>query len=484
MNRLFFLISLLFVLYSCTPTPHDVKETSEALVIYPEYQDVTIPANIAPLNFMLRNEQVEAVSVSVEGVRDAFEFSSRGRKVIFEEVQWHSFLSQEKGNKVTVTVTALLKGEWYRYPSFTWIVAEEPIDGYLTYRLIEPGFEVWHKIQIEERSLESFETKSLAHHEQLNNQCMNCHIHGGNKGQYSLFHLRGENGGTILNREGRLRKLNLRNAEMAGGAVYGDIHPSGRYGVFSTNEIIPSLHTTGNRRLEVFDTKSDLCIADFDDNRMILSPVVADSTRLETFPCFSSDGKYVYYCGAPLVQQPDSTKNIRYSICRIAFDDVNGKWGEKVDTIWNARLENGSASFPKMSPDGRYLLFTRSDYGTFPIWHRESDLYMINMQTQEMSCLTEANSNRSDTYHSWSSNSKWIAFASKRGDGQYGRVYFAYVSQNGKVHKAFVLPQADPEIDDLSFKSYNIPDLSATSVPFSTNEVKTVFRSVKSELFE
>lgn len=484
MNKLYFLISIVIVLFSCTPTPHDVQESADALDIYPEYQDVTIPPNIAPLNFMLCNEQAKAVHVLVEGSHGSFEISNRGRKVIFDEQQWHAFLSDEQGKEVKVTVTASEDGAWYRYPSFVWHVAEEPIDGYLTYRLIEPGYEVWHKIQIEERSIESFETKTLANHEQLNNQCMNCHIHGGDKGQYSLFHLRGENGGTILNRDGRLRKLTLRSKGMDGGAVYGDIHPSGRYGVFSTNEIIPALHTMGNKRLEVFDTKSDLCVADFDNDRMILSPLVADSTRLETFPCFSADGKSVYYCGAPLVQQPDSTKILKYSICRIAFDDVNGQWGEVVDTIWNARLENGSASFPKLSPDGRYLLFTRSDYGTFPIWHRESDLYRIDLKSQEVVCLTETNSNRSDTYHTWSSNCRWIAFASKRGDGQYGRVYFAYMGADGRTCKAFVLPQADPEMDDLNFKSYNIPDLSATPVPFSTREVKAVFQSVNAEKFE
>lgn len=484
MNKLYFLISIVFALFSCTPTPHDVQEAVVALDIYPEYQNVTIPPNIAPLNFMLRNERAKAVHVLVEGTHGSFEISSRGRKVIFDEQQWHAFLSGEEGKEVKVTVTASEDGKWYGYPSFVWHVAEEPIDGYLTYRLIEPGYEVWHKIQIEERSLESFTTKSLAHHEQLNNQCMNCHIHGGDKGQYSLFHLRGERGGTILNRNGKLRKLNLKNKDMAGGAVYGDIHPSGRYGVFSTNEIIPALHTVGNKRLEVFDTKSDLCMADFDNNRMIISPLVADSTQLETFPCFSADGKFVYYCGAPLVQQPDSTKHLQYSICRIAFDEVNGQWGEEVDTLWNARLETGSANFPKPSPDGRYLMFTRSDYGTFPIWHRESDLYMMDLQTNEISCLTEANSNRSDTYHTWSSNSRWIAFASKRGDGQYGRVYFAYVGADGSVHKAFVLPQADPEMDDITFKSFNIPDLSATSVPFSTRDVQTVFQSINAEKFE
>ena len=170
---------------------------------------------------------------------------------------------------------------------------------------------------------------------------------------------------------------------MDGGAVYGDFHPSGRYAVFSTNEIIPSLHTMASKRLEVYDTKSDLCIADFDNNRMILSPIVADTTRLETFPAFSADGRFVYFCGANQTHHPDSTKQLHSSLRRISFDAQNAEWGEHIDTLWNARIHGGSVSFPKASPDGKYLLFTRSDYGTFPIWHQESDLYLMNLETNE-----------------------------------------------------------------------------------------------------
>jgi len=97
--------------------------------------------------------------------------------------------------------------------------------------------------------------------------------------------------------------------------------------------------------------------------------------------------------------------------------------------------------------------------------------------------LKAVNSNRSDTYHSWSSNSRWFAFASKRGDGQYGRIYFAYLDRSGKAYKAFVLPQSDPEKDDLTLKSYNIPDLSSSSVPFNAHSIKRLYKGAKAEKF-
>jgi len=298
----------------------------------------------------------------------------------------------------------------------------------------------------------------------------------------SIFGVR--EGGTVLNRDGKLRKLALKNEQMVSAAVYGDFHPGGRYGVFSSNVIIPMLHTAGNRRLEVYDTVSDLAVADFDGNRMIVSPLTADSTVLETFPTFSADGKWIYYCSAPTVPLPDSIRQLRYSLCRIAFDADHGTWGDRVDTLWNARLEKGSVCHPKASPDGRYLLYTVADYGTFPIWHRETELQLMDLRTGAIDSLPMVNSDRSDTYHCWSSGSRWFAFASKRGDGQYGRVYFAYLDVDGKAHKPFVLPQSDPEKDDLTLKSYNIPDLSATPVPFDASSIKRINRQLKAEEFK
>lgn len=105
---------------------------------------------------------------------------------------------------------------------------------------------------------------------------MNCHTYGKQSGRLSMFHLRGKNGGTILNRDGKLRKLSLKNDSMISAAVYGDFHPSGRYAVFSSNIIIPAFHAQGSKRLEVYDTESDLAIADFEQNRMILSPLTRD----------------------------------------------------------------------------------------------------------------------------------------------------------------------------------------------------------------
>ena len=73
---------------------------------------------------------------------------------------------------------------------------------------------------------------------------------------------------------------------------------------------------------------------------------------------------------------------------------------------------------------------------------------MLELSTGKIDKMEETNGRYSDSYHSWSSNSQWIAFASKRDDRVYGRPYFAHVSQDGSVSKAFLLPQENPEVHE------------------------------------
>ncbi len=482
MNKTYlFFIFLLVGLAACAPRPENVTSVTESAPIYPDYTDITLPYNIAPLNFMI--EGADGLQVTVYGDTDSLLVSGKD-KACFPIGKWKSFLLRNKGKSMQVHVTALMDGKWLAYPSFQWQVAADAIDGYLSYRLIEPGYEVWNDLQLRERNLENFDEKVIADNKLTGGNCMNCHTYGKQSGQLSMFHLRGEKGGTILNRNGKLRKLNLKNDSMISAAVYGDLHPSGRYAVFSSNIIIPAFHAKDNKRLEVYDTQSDLAIADFDQNRMILSPLTHDKKVLETFPTFSADGNWIYYCSAPQTTLPDSIGQLHYSLCRISFDAENGKWGENADTLWNACKQKGSVCFPKASPDGKYLLFTIADYGTFPIWHQETDLYMLDLSAGAIRECKAVNSNRSDTYHSWSSNSRWFVFASKRGDGQYGKPYFAYLDKEGKTCKPFVLPQKDPEHYFLTFKSYNIPELSETPLPFDAVKIRQVYEKVPAEPFK
>ncbi len=476
------LVWMICLLAGCTPTPKQIEDTTGPIPMYPDYTDIRIPANIAPLNFLLRND-ADAMRVTIKGESKELRFSF-GKKAMFPLEQWKNLLEQEKGNRLRITVTARVKDKWLRYPSFYWQIVAEKLDDYISYRLIEPGYEVWNKIQLCERKISSFRERVFADNQDTDGSCMNCHIYGNKKGSLSMFHLRGKQGGTLLNRDGYLRKLRLSNDSLPNGTVYGDFHPSGQLAVFSTNIIIPAFHSQGNKRLEVYDTTSDLVVADFRKKRLHTSPRTSRKDELETFPTFSPDGKWIYYCSAPLRPLPDSILSLKYSLYRIAFDEETLEWGQQIETVWDARKHGGSACHPKISPNGKYLLFTVADYGTFPIRHPETDLRMMDLQTEKIDPLPAVNSDKSDTYHSWSSNSHWFVFASKRDDGLYGKPYFTYVDSAGRAYKPFVLPQEDPEHYDITLKSYNIPELSTSELPFDAEDIREIYRDEKAEAFK
>jgi hypothetical protein len=194
--------------------------------------------------------------------------------------------------------------------------------------------------------------------------------------------------------------------------------------------------------------------------------------KFETFPTFSPDGKYIYFCTSPHVDLPGELKEMRYSLCRIAFDETTGRLGQQVDTLLSGSKTGCSVCHPRISPNGKYIIYTVADYGTFPIWHQESDLQMMNLANGSIDQLSVVNSSKSDTYHSWSSNSHWLVFASKRDDGLYGKPYFTYIDATGKAHKPFVLPQRDPNFYDDCLKSFNAPELGKGKLPFDAADVK------------
>lgn len=480
-NILYGAAASLLLLASCAQTHENAEQVDHYPNMYPDYADVTIPVNIAPLNFEIRDKHLTNIEtiLTIEGTdaNDAdntLTATSNSQNLKFDFDDWKAFLQKAVNKNVKVQIYSKSDdGEWTAFKSFKWQVVGDSIDPYLTYRLIEPDYEVWNKIQIRQRCVENWKETILTDYHLQDNRCMNCHAFGNQDPNLSMVYVRGEGGGAILNRNGKLRKLNLKTANMVSSSVYYGFDPSGRYVTFSTNIIIPAFHANPDKRLEVYDSKSDVYVADLDNNTIISSPLTSDSTKLETFPTFSPNGRYIYYCVADKNGlKTKNLKGLKYALVRIPFEDRTGTFGSEVDTLYTER----SVCHPKISPDGRYCLFTVADYGTFPIWHPEADLRMLDLQTGKIDSLSIVNSQKSDTYHSWSHSGRWFVFASKRDDGLYGKPYFCYFDEHGKAHKPFVLPQKEPTFYDDCLKSFNIPELSRGPVPFNAIDIENVMK--------
>lgn len=480
LNKITIAALVLWLFASCGRAGVEVSLNTDS-AIYPDYMGVTVPSNIAPLNFHYTAEGIRKARTIVRFNDTVVEFA--GKDVIWDMQQWKSLLESACGDTLRFSSEISFKGGRKEMLEWEVCVSADRIDPYLTYRLIEPGYEVWHEVEIRERCIENFEERAISDWKNTNNSCMNCHVHSQARSDLSIFYVRGKDGGAFLNRNGELRKLALRAGDMVSGTVYGELHPSGRYGVFSSNIIIPGFHAQGSRRLEVYDTQSDLVLADFDRNELVIPDVLARKDVLETFPVFSADGCSIYYCAADTMALPGDIEKLRYSLMKVGFDPQTGRIGNDPQMVWDAAEHKASVCHPKCSPDGKWVMYTVADYGTFPIWHSECQLEMMNLHTGEINEMDQVNSDRSDTYHSWSSDSRWFVFASKRGDGKYGRPYFCHVDETGGLTKPFVLPQEDPWHYENSLRSYNIPDLSDGPVNFDAETIGRMVKETKAETF-
>ena len=169
---------------------------------------------------------------------------------------------------------------------------------------------------------------------------------------------------------------------------------------------------------------------------------------------------------------PVDYDQVKYSLCRVAFDESTGKIGEQVDTLVSADVTGKSVTWPRPSYDGRYLMYTQLDYGYFSVWHPEADLYLLDLKTGERRAMSEVNSQRSESFHNWSANSRWFLFTSRRDDGLYTRIYLSSIDENGHATKPFLLPQHDPKnYYRRLLYSYNTPDFTLHPVSANAREM-------------
>lgn len=480
MRRLIYIL-MLVVLTACGEATTSYRQCPELPPMHPNYADITIPYNIAPLNFEI--DSVEHIELLIKGEQD-WTFESRGSTMRFNERKWREMLDAERGNELLIHLTTLRDNEHCGWRSFTWAVSEDKIDNYLSYRLIEPAYEVWNELQIVERNVENFDERLLGDNISTDRSCMNCHTSNRAERPANFMHVRGKRGGTIYSHDGKVRKINTSTPHTSGSAVYGEIERGGRYGIFTTADIVPILHLDASERMEVYDRSSDLIVIDFEQGTVSDNKAISGTEYQETFPAFAADGRTVYFCRAVSRPQPDSTTKMMYSLCAIDFDPQTGRLGDEVRTVIDAESVGRSFSFPKCSPDGRWLMVTVSDYGTFPIWHSETDLWLVDLQSGAVDTLAAVNGRYSDSYHSWSSTSRWVVFASKRDDRVYGRPYIAHVDSLGRVSAPFVLPQRDPAWYRTTLKSMNIPELYPQAESYDARAVRRVYFDKEAETFE
>jgi len=464
------------ILAACHQEPGPDELTNRQPAIFPDYAGVTIPASIAPLNFKIL-EDCDAVYAKIEGSgKKALSLSGRDQ-IQIPQKEWTELLTTNAGQSIAITVSVRKNGRRLRYAPFQIFVSNDPIDYGIVYRLIAPGYEVYSKMGIYQRNLSGYRQKPIIENTLVPGSCVNCHSFRLTDPSFLNIHVRGPKGGTILKVNDQVSLLNTKTQKTISNFVYPFWHPSGQFIAYSVNNIKQVFHESKEERIEVVDLKSDVVVYDIAENQTLLCDRIMSDQVFETYPVFSPDGRSLYFCASPAVAFPSGYRDVRYNLCRIAFDPENKTFGEKIDTLFNASALKKSATFPRPSPDGRYIMFTMTDYGNFPIWHKEADLYLLDLQNGRCEPIKGANSDNTESYHSWSSNSRWFVFSSRRIDGLYTHPFIAHLDKNGKAGKPFLLPQEDPDAYDALLFSYNIPEFVNQPVGLDLNETEGLLHS-------
>jgi hypothetical protein len=491
-----------------------LEPTAEAhrpAATYPDYSGAVIPPNIAPFNlqvlepgrkFCLRVSAAAGTSIAV--------FSSSG-VIRIPPAAWGNLLKANTGADLRTDIYAKGEAGWTHFETVRNRIAADEIDPYVVYRYIPPIYDRWDRIYLRQRNLTSFDERVLFDNQRsadasgatIGGACVNCHTFLNHGTGRMLLHFRpgsqsGQIPAMILVRDGRAEKVDTRAAGQ-GPAAYITWHPAGKLLAFSRNRLMQMFHAAGVEVRDVVDQDSDLGLYDVDAGRSFTVPQISRPDRLETFPAWSPDGRYLYFSSAPF---PGGQKNlplqydkVRYDLERVSYDPATGAWGP-VEMVVSADRLGRSISLAQVSPDGRYLMFCGHDYGSFPIFQPDSDLFLVDLtriqsppkgsdpESAPLAAgaaaprkLDEINSDGADSYHSWSANSRWVIFSSKREDGMFARLYIAHLEPGGRFGKPFIMPQQDPGFYSRCLMTFNRPELIQEPVTVPAAELARAINS-------
>ena len=451
--------------------------------IRPDYTEAWIPPNIAPLNFIVE-EAGTHFRVEIHSTRGKpIVVDSQSASIAIPLKPWRALLESNRGETLRWEIYARgTAGDWRRFEPIRNTIAREEIDRYLSYRKIGPVYNFWMDIALRQRDLSSYAETDILRSTQFrfyptpDNPCINCHSYRSNRTDRMTIGFRSKVNGscTPLAVDGSVTRLNTKFG-------YTAWHPSGRLVAYSLNKVRQFFHHSREEVRDVIDLDSDLATYEVGASEVKTTAAIAAPDRLETYPTWSPDGRFLYFCSAPILWTdqeqipPERFREVKYDLLRISYDVERGTWGE-LETVLSSDATGLSILLPRVSPDGKSLLFCMCQYGCFPIYQPSSDLYLLDLESGQYRRL-EINSDQSESWHCWSSNGRWFVFSSKRRDGLFTRTYLSNFDESGVVHKPLILPQRDPTFYDSHLKTFSVPELTTEPVRVSARQVAGAIRS-------
>lgn len=226
------------------------------------------------------------------------------------------------------------------------------------------------------------------------------------------------------------------------------VSPDGRYVVTTLNESVYVQNFTDYRFLQVFyPTRGILGYYDRETQEIKPLPGADDPRYVHCDPVWTPDGQTIIFARAeardpyppgyrPAVRANDPNEpQIQYSLYRIPFR--NGQGGVPAP-IAGASHNGMSNTFPKVSPDGKWIVFVKCRNGQ--LLRPDSELWIVPTsggEARRMRC----NTNLMNSWHSFSPNGRWLVFSSKV-NTPYTQMFLTHIDENGNDSPPILIPNS------------------------------------------
>ena len=310
------LSGILFLFTTCSTRPVENFITEDrAPQLFPDYSDIMIPPNIAPVNFRIQEEgsEYQVRIYGKEGEEIIIRQSDKDIRIPVKK--WGKLLDLNKGGTLNISIAVKRGKDRYQFKTIENTISQDSIDSYLYYRDIVPTNSLWNKMAMCQRDLEGFGEDKLFDNYRIEHNCMNCHTFNRNNPDELLFHVRGNHGGTVFYRNGELSKIEFPVPEIISAGAYCNWHPSGKLVAFAVNKIKQNYYLSGygDKMKEVFDLESDIVLYNTESNTVFTFPQIASAER-ENLPAWSADGRTLYYVSASPYIPNAPNEDVMYSL--------------------------------------------------------------------------------------------------------------------------------------------------------------------------
>jgi len=431
------------------------------LIIYP-FEGSVFPLDIISptIRWQSKLENVEwTISISNQDTSIKLVYHTTNDYYRIEPKDWEK-MKKFPEDTFKIQLFAHTKEEKYKalaYDEVKIIISKDKVEAPIFYRTVTLpfSFAVDHLETIKWRL--GYVSDELKPFTVLENMpvCGNCHSfssdgkvmgmdvdYGNDKGSYSIFDIEKE---VKLTKDKIITWSDYKRGD--GEQTFGllsAVSPNGRYAISTLKDrsVFVKIDNLEYSQL-FFPIKGILVYYDRETKKFKSLKGADDKRYVNSNPTWSPDGSYIVFARAKYYKLPEIEKSkkailplelaqdfvnrkklVKYDLYRVPFNDG---MGGKAEPIIGASNNGKSNYFPKISPDGKWIIFTKAN--SFMLLMPDSKLYIIPAEggkPRKMNC----NLQNMNSWHSWSPNGKWVVFSSKH-FGPYTQLFLTHIDQNG-----------------------------------------------------